>query len=53
MKTMVGALCFPIELASMLLHVVESRKHGRYVECSPFGTHFEPNLEAEVIGFGV
>ena len=47
MKTMVGALCFPIKLASMLLHVVESSKHGRYVECSPFGTHFEPNLEAE------
>ena len=49
MKTMGGALCFPNELASMLLHVVESSKHGRYVECSPFGTHFEPNLQAEAV----
>ena len=36
-------LCLPLELARMLMHVVHQSKHERYVECSPYGTHFDPD----------
>ena len=35
-----------LELGRMLMHVVHASKHERYVECSPFGTHYDPDVEA-------
>ena len=35
-----------LELGRMLMHVVHADKHERYVECSPYGTHYDPDVEA-------
>ena len=36
----------PLELAKMLNHIVHASKHERYVECSPYGTHVDDDIEA-------
>ena len=35
-----------LELGRLLMHVVHADKHERYVECSPYGTHYDPDVEA-------